>query len=702
MNLFANEALIKISIFLLMNSVVLASSFLIVNNLLKNFNFVDSVISLFLFFYSQIIFSELLLGIFSQLSLLNLVFFNITIFVFLALFFKIKNTKMLCLKNLLFKDLSPSFPSNRIFYFLISIIFGFGFVKLAINLVNPPFGWDNLNYHFTFPVEWMKNLNLNTPIVISDDPASTYYPINGSLFFLWLMFPFKNVFLADLGQVPFFIVALLSVYSIGKKLNLKNEYAFFAAAIFTLIPNYFKQLEVAYVDVMVASLFLAAVNFLFLLNRDFKIRNLILFSLSLGLMLGTKSLALLYAILLIIPFFYLCFKKGLNFKKFIISLSISIVIIIVLGSFSYIRNFIEIGNPLYPLDVRLFGKLIFKGVMDAKTYSANVSLRDYSLAKILFSEGLGVQTVIFVLPAMFLGLPLAIKKRRKDLNFWLAYFLILPVILAVVYRFFIPLANLRYLYCLLAIGILIAFYIIDCTGMPKRILNTLIIICTFASIAELAKYWELIASLILSFLLFFYLRFLIKKIDFSLLKNYKLTLIICIVFLLLFSVFENDYVKNEYQRYIKMVKYSGFWPDATLAWHWLNQQTKENNIAYVGRPVPFPLYGTNFKNNVYYVSVNETEPAKLHYFKHSRYSWNSERETMHKSFEEANNYRGNADINTWLSNLERRKANYLFVYSLHQIKGIEFPIEDAWAKTHPKIFSLVFKNDTIHIYHLIK
>lgn len=80
--------------------------------------------------------------------------------------------------------------------------------------------------------------------------------------------------------------------------------------------------------------------------------------------------------------------------------------------------------------------------------------------------------------------------------------------------------------------------------------------------------------------------------------------IICILMLI-----ERDYIRNEYPRYIKTVKYSGFWPDAAEAWNWLNSNTTGNNIAYVGRPVPFPLYGSNFKNNVYYVSVNRIDPA---------------------------------------------------------------------------------------------
>jgi len=151
-----------------------------------------------------------------------------------------------------------------------------------------------------------------------------------------------------------------------------------------------------------------------------------------------------------------------------------------------------------------------------------------------------------------------------------------------------------------------------------------------------------------------------------------------------------------------MGKYSGFWPQATKAWEWLNNHTQGNNIAYVGRPVPFPLYGTNFKNNVYYVSVNKTEPAKVHYFPNGYYSWGDDFLGLHKNLELKGNYRGDADYSVWLNNLIRKNTDYLFIYSLHQTKDIAFPLEDSWAKGNPDKFNPVFLNQTIHIYRILK
>jgi hypothetical protein len=151
-----------------------------------------------------------------------------------------------------------------------------------------------------------------------------------------------------------------------------------------------------------------------------------------------------------------------------------------------------------------------------------------------------------------------------------------------------------------------------------------------------------------------------------------------------------------------MVKYSGFWPDAAKAWDWLNTNTLGDNIAYTGRAVAFPIYGSNFKNNVYYVSVNNVQPAKLHYFKDSKYEWQNDFKSLLENIELDYNYRGKADFDIWLKNLLKMNTDYLFVYSLQQTKNIIFPIEEKWADSHADRFNLAFFNDTIRIYKVLR
>jgi len=671
-----------------MNLIVGSCAFMVSYRVFNFPGLIDGVLAFSVLYFSQVVASELTLGLTGRLYLTNLILFNLVIMI-AAWFFTRNKPHSFNLKGA--GGLLSGVVNNKSALLVFAVIAGFGLVKFFINLVNPPFGWDDLNYHFTFPVEWLKHGNLNNPITVFDDPSPSYYPINGSLLFFWLMVALKNVFLADLGQFPFFILAFLAAYSIAGKVGLGKYGSFSAAGLFVLIPNFFKQLKIAYLDVMVAALFLIALNYLFLLRKEFSLRNVLIFCLGLGLLLGAKTVALPYSLLLFIPFVYYAVK---NRKKAYLFL-VAVLAIASLGGFSYIRNFLETGNPLYPLNLNLLGVNIFKGVIERGVYSIHFKQEDYALGKLLFHEGLGLQTLIFILPAVFLAGSVALLKERKALNLILAYFLILPFLIYLVYRFAIPLPNTRYLYPLLGVGMVVGFYTAKLFNIPRYILNVLVVICVLASISELARRQELVVSLILAAALFFLLPYLIKYIP-------RIIIPSVIVVLLGLVILNNDYIKNEYPRYIKMERYSGFWPDATRAWDWLNNNTIRDNIAYAGRPVPFPLYGSNFKNNVYYVSVNRQEPAKLHYFPNSRYCWGYDFSSLHKNLQDPGNYRWEADYNTWLGNLLERNTDYLFVYSLHQTKETEFPLEDNWARSNPAKFSQVFFNNTIRIYKVLR
>jgi len=680
-------------IFISLNILIIYCSFLIVYKALRIEGAVDSLLAIFVTYLSWIILTELILGVLNVLYLKNLIILNAAIFFIIYLFTKNKRTSFVT-PNLAFYF--QKLLGNKLYIFIFSVIFSFALVKILINLFNPPFGWDSISYHFTFAVEWLKHGNLNIPPNVFDDPSPSYYPINGSLFYLWLMLPFKSVFMADLGQVPFFIISIIATYGIAQKIGLNKKLSFYSAMLFMLIPNFFKQLQIAYVDIMVASLLLICINYLFLLDKNFNLPNILVYSLSLGLLVGTKTTAVPYTVLLIIPFIVIYFK---NIRKINLVLIVAFCFL-ACGGFSYFRNFLETGNPLYPLDFKIFNIHIFKGVMDKATYDSHTIAADYYLSKALFHEGLSAQGLLLIFPAMFLALPVAVIKIRKKLSFNLIYFLIFPLLLYLAYRFIIPLPNLRYLYALMGIDVVLGFYILDMLRARKNIVDILVFICVLASLFGLAKKQELISSILFTALIFFLLiAFLKNKIYDSLNKRQFVFLLSLIVLCALFGA-ERFYKINEYPRYYKMVKYSGFWPDATKAWDWLNNNTSADNIAYVGRPVPFPLYGSGFKNNVYYVSVNKVDPIKIHFLKKSHYSWGIDYEGLHKNLAAAGNYRSDADYFTWLENLEKRNISYLFVYSLHQIKGIEFSIEDQWAQSHPDKFRPVFTNTTIHIYKI--
>ncbi|MBM3244885.1 MAG: phospholipid carrier-dependent glycosyltransferase [Candidatus Omnitrophica bacterium] len=293
-------------ILLLLNFLVIFTSCIIASRVLKIDEITDFLIAVLLLYFAEIVIIEMFLGI-ANLLYINNVFIAVS-FGFLVIWRMCGRPNRLGVPKL-DRGVIDGLFSDKTAILLVSIILIFGLVKTVINLINAPFGWDSLNYHFTFAVEWFKNGSLVNPITVSDDPSPPYYPINGSLYYLWLILPLRNVFIADLGQLPFFLLSFLAVFGISRKLGLTRRYALYASGLFMIIPNFFKQLSIAYVDTMVASLYLASFYFLLRLHTKFSGKYALLFGMSLGLCLGTKTTALPFSALLIIPFIVICTRN---------------------------------------------------------------------------------------------------------------------------------------------------------------------------------------------------------------------------------------------------------------------------------------------------------------------------------------------------------------------------------------------------------
>ncbi|MDD5506080.1 MAG: hypothetical protein PHR73_04940 [Candidatus Omnitrophica bacterium] len=681
-------------LFILFNLPLVLLSYLIAFTVINGLSRADRVLCASLVYFSLIIMVEQTLGIFKALYVPNILIAGLILLIPSVIIIRGHKGHIAFFKNFSFSN--PLSGRSNLYKFVLSVTIGFGIVKVAYNLINPPFGWDSLNYHFTFAVEWLKHHNLDIPIVVSDNPCPSYFPINASLIYLWLIYPFKSVFLADLGQLPFFIMVFVAMYSISRKLGLDPEKSLFASFLFLITPNYFRQLSIAYVDVMVCAWFLMALNFLFILYEKKDFKYTLLFSLSVGMLIGTKSVGLIYSAVLILFFIYAVFTRH---ESRIISLAGIFTLVagaISLGGYAYLQNFVETGNPLYPVVYKLFGKILFPGVLGKENFVSFALAKDYSLTNILFHEGLGLGVTLFVVPGLIAAPYIAVKK--KGLSIYAAMLYVSLIFIYIVYRYVISLPNVRYIYPVLAIGFIVAFYAVSKINIPMKLVRAAVILSVLTAMPEIARHAELIISLLVVFAVFI----ILSKYGLNFRISSRALIIILLAGAILLQILSYNYNLYEYDRYIKTAKYSGFWPDAAKAWQWLNQNTKGDNIAYIGRPVPFPLYGTAFKNNVYYVSVNRTDPVKLHYFSGGKYCWGSNFITLHKSFEEFRNYRYGADYDIWFRNLTLRNTGYLFIYSLHQTKDIEFPIEEEWARHNPGRFRLVFSNNTIRIYEVLK
>ncbi|MEW6009467.1 MAG: hypothetical protein AB1629_07530 [Candidatus Omnitrophota bacterium] len=684
-------------IFILDTATVIATSYFLALLFFKPKEItIDFLLHCFVIFFAEIIFVNLLLGIASGLTAINIIFSHIAIYLAAFLFWR----KL---------DYQPEFNldldlifKNWLILFAFSIFICFFAVKLWINLINPPICPDSLQYHLSFPATWLKNANLFNPIVVfgsrptsAELSALSYYPINAELYFFWLMAFLRNAFLADAAQAPFYFIGIISLYSVLRKFSLEKSTAILVSLLWALIPNVFKQIRFgSQVDVMCAVFFLIVLNNLLLLYKESDYKRALIFGTSLGLFIGIKALNIFWSASLaplFIYYLYLQINKKIS-KSPAVILSIMFLAVVIFGSFSYLRTFILTGNPFYPVRLNLFGKTILPGFIDKMSFSKLfVPWEEFSLKNMFFGEGLGLQFIAFIFPGTFIPFLVYLMRFRKINNQdYLKRLLVFvaPLIMLCLYLFYIKAYWIRYFFPYLGMGLISAAVFLNDFEKGKKYITIFGSIAIFSSAAELAHRKELIISLILSIMLFLFL--FAKRKSFSLiiknqfLKLISISMIIIVGMLILLNA---DYNKNKFNRYPSLFKgkESGE-RDIAYAWKWLNENThKGKRVAYTGRSESYPLFGSFLKNDVYYISLN-SKPPIVHYYPDGL-------------------YRKERDLKRWLINLKDKKIDYLFIALPYSVSNEssnpkEFPIEDTWAKEHSNIFKLVFVNTKSRIYYL--
>ena len=673
------------------------TAFLIVKNLYAESKIPDKVLIWFLFFLAQIIIVGLILGVLNRFYLLNAAICHLLI---------LSGAFLLAKKRNIFHfykvDIAFIF-NNKLLLFACSVFIAFFCVKTFLNLITPPICADSLQYHLAFPATWIRNGNINNPFcmfgavkgVLDLELSSiTYYPINAQLFFAWLMLPLRNAFLADIGQAPFYIIGILSIYSILRKYSVDKNTAFFSGLLWVLIPNLFKQIKYgSQIDVICAVLFLIVFNNLLLLKDRLNFKNVLIFGISLGIFIGTKLLNIIWAAALIPIFSYYLMQKyntasRLGILPVVLTISSTILLF---GSYVYLKNFVHTGNPFFPVQIKILGRLIFPGVIDNHSYStAILGKYAHGVFDVLFREGLGVQFITFVLPGTIMPLVLYLRFKERFKPAWeYILFFCIPLLMLSLYYLFIHAQWTRYIFPYLGMGLIVFVVFLDRLNLGEKYITIFGFIAVVSSAFELAHRNELIISVFISLILF--ILFLVGKN--KILNFYKYAfnfraLFIILIFTGSVLTFLNiRYNKEEFTRYPYIFNKKESWQrDIGYAWAWLDKNAAGGKrVAYVGRTEIYPLFGSGLKNDVIYVPVNK-------------------KSVLPYDFTDGL-YRKEKNFQDWLDNIKFLKIDFLYI-ALPQVDNREsddpneFPIEDRWAAAHPQLFRQVFKNSLVHIYQV--
>jgi hypothetical protein len=227
-----------------------------------------------------------------------------------------------------------------------------------------PYVWDTLTYHLPKVADWVqygKLVALPTPV------ARSYWPANFELFQTWFVLFFHHDFLIEAAGLPFYLLAVFSVYSSGRSLELSRNWSASLAVIYALTPSVFMNAVSCKNDIAVAALYLFLLSVMLDLRRhkDQVGSHAAVIGAAILIAIGIKPyMVFILPGLMLIGFW--CFGMKQTGSKQTTGLDYSIPVVcfllttaLILGVYWYVRNYWLFDNPFYPADFRLFGQLIF-------------------------------------------------------------------------------------------------------------------------------------------------------------------------------------------------------------------------------------------------------------------------------------------------------------------------------------------------------
>lgn len=308
----------------------------------------------------------------------------------------------------------------------------------------PSYSWDALYYHLPIVGQILQSGSIQehaNPSFIQQ--YINIFPKNINLFFLWNIIFLKNDAIVDLSQLFFTLAGVTAIYSAAVKLSTRESHALYAALLFFFTPVLILQSTVNYVDAAVSALFLIAINFLIFeegADLNSKKLTLLLAGLSAGILLGSKPTAPLFIVTI---FAALLLRGSIRAVKPVykgqpakteggIYLTCFILPLILTGAYWYLRNWVLHGNPVYYMDVSLFGVQLFDGLKSDWVEPSPDIISRLGYAGSLFYvwlervgyymydsrlSGFGPIWYILFLPAIVFSFVYSIRKKRFDFLF---------------------------------------------------------------------------------------------------------------------------------------------------------------------------------------------------------------------------------------------------------------------------------------------
>jgi hypothetical protein len=229
-------------------------------------------------------------------------------------------------------------------------------------LLTPPWEWDSLTYHLFFAGRLVQTGTLDTFTGPFATEMLVHFPPNGDLMTAWLLLPFHSDVLAGTINLFFILLGAVALYGLGRELDVDRGDAALAACLVSLSPFLLTFVNSQMVDALVYAMLISGVLFTvrYLVAR--RTPEAMFAFTALGIAFGTKYTALAFGGLQVVSVIGALVVFNRHRIRAAASVTVcGLLVMTALGGSTYMANWRDTGNPLYPMDVRVAGRIIFQG-----------------------------------------------------------------------------------------------------------------------------------------------------------------------------------------------------------------------------------------------------------------------------------------------------------------------------------------------------
>jgi hypothetical protein len=407
----------------------------------------------------------------------------------------------------------------------------FGYAVEALRRFGLPLhgGPDDLSYHLSAVAVWQRWSDLRMMKFSMGDWGTAFYPILPELSGWALLAPFRDSDVAARwSELPYALFSLVAVAAVARRLGVGRRAALLAAALYGALRLVATLTFAAGNDHVTAFCTLAALDAALACAERPRLGRFAYLGTALGLLVASKYLAIYNAITVLVVFAVAYALRATHHaagataqppaavdatsriasvgdkhcvsSRLLPGIAVLFVTLAVAGGYSYLRNWVSTGNPVYPQPVRVAGVELFAG---REELSLGARRGDEGFDSWEFLAGPDNAFAGFfpftLLPAALLA-PLFAAWRRG----WIAaVVLALPAALFLEFLFFYltwDRGNIRYVFAAAALAAIAFAWLTQQLGVAGswlRSMTLVVLLFRYVRWLEVRGAWELFVAVLL-------------------------------------------------------------------------------------------------------------------------------------------------------------------------------------------------------------